>query len=151
MINIGIKSRPDVGIMFSAQCPICLIDLELSGTNIFSFFQVFGRFWLILEIFRFFFFVAKLEKKICHKKKTIFSKTIWYLWYGHQIWTPYSSRARSNPNSHRNKFFSRKKLISENSLSLPFKGGPPRYITRFAQNSIGGNSEICSISELRGS
>ena len=73
MINIGIKIRPDVGIMFSAQCPICLIDLELSGTNIFSFFQVFCRFWSILEKKRFFSW-PKLKKKWWHEKKNYFFK-----------------------------------------------------------------------------
>ena len=71
MINIGIKIRPDVGIMSGTWFPIRLINLELSGTNIFSFFQVFGRFWSILENFGFF-FVAKIEKKNDVMKKKLF-------------------------------------------------------------------------------
>ena len=73
MINIGIKIIPDVGIMSSAQCPIRLINLGLSGTNIFSFFQVFGRFWSILENFGFFLW-PKSGGKWCHEKKHVFFK-----------------------------------------------------------------------------
>mgnify|MGYP003723795395 CR=1 FL=1 len=98
MINIGIKIRPDVGIMSGTWCPIRLIDLELSGTNIFSFFRVFGRFWSILANFNFLSW-SKSGGKWCHEKNMFFSKTKRYMWYGHQIWTPYSSWARSNPQS----------------------------------------------------
>ena len=44
MINIGMQIRPDVGIISRIQCPIRLINLELPGTKIFSFFQLFDNF-----------------------------------------------------------------------------------------------------------
>ena len=99
--NIKDREGRDMDVISQTWCPVRLFGLELSGTNFFVFLTDFGQ----IRDFEANSWWSEDKKNQCLEKKSWFSKNKKYIYYGHQIWTPNSQWARSNPKSRKNTFF----------------------------------------------
>ena len=114
--NIKDREGRDMDVISQTWCPVRLFGLELSGTIFFVFLTDFGQ----IRDFEANSWWSEDKKNRCLEKKSWFSKNKKYIHYGHQIWTPNSQWARSNPKSCKNIYFVWKKIFLANSLIFSF-------------------------------